>query len=315
MASRIEFFARARELERLRRPFATATVVRVERPTSGRPGDKAIVTLEGELYGWVGGSCARPTVIQEAARALREDRCRLIRLAPEPAEPTESDASSGREGITDLAMTCFSGGTMEIFIEPHQPPSKLIVVGDQPVAQALLKLGDVLGFEVGDTLESAGSHPLAFVVIATHGEGDEVALESALEKRAPYVGLVASRKRAGSIREYLKVRGLAQDVFDRLHAPAGLDIQAQSPEEVALSILAEIVQVRRNLETVDWESAGPSEAQQPAERKAGLDPVCGMSVQKDSARYTLEHAGAVYYFCCAGCREKFGADPAAYLST
>lgn len=304
-----DFFGRARELERQGRPFATATVVRVERPTSGRPGDKAIVTLEGELHGWVGGSCARPTVIEEAAKALREDRSRLIRLSPQP------DPEPGREGLTDLAMTCFSGGTMEIFIEPHQPKSKLAVVGDQPVARALAKLGEALGLEVEAEFDAQKVHPLTFVVVATHGDRDEMALVEALESSAPYVGLVSSPKRAASIRDYLKTKGFAEDSLSRLRAPAGLDIQARLPEEIALSILAEIVQVRRNLGPIEWQSAsalippGASSA-----NDTSLDPVCGMSVKTEGARVTHEHDGAVYTFCCVGCREKFAADPKAYLS-
>ncbi len=298
-----DFFARARELERQGRPFATATVVRVERPTSGRPGDKAIVTLEGELYGWVGGSCARPTVIEEAAKALREDRSRLIRLSPQP------EAEPGREGLTDLAMTCFSGGTMEIFIEPHQPKSKLAVVGDQPVAQALAKLGEALGLDVEAGFDAQEVHPLTFVVVATHGDSDEIALVEALESPAPYVGLVSSPKRAESIRAYLKKRGFTENSLSRLRAPAGLDIQARSPEEIALSILAEIVQVRRNLELIEWQPAAAS-----SPKPTSLDPVCGMSVETEGARVTHEHDGVIYTFCCVGCRERFAADPKAYLS-
>jgi len=308
-----DFFGRARELERQGRPFVTATVVRVERPTSGRPGDRAIVTLEGKLYGWVGGSCARPTVIEQAAKALREDRSRLIRLSPQP------DPEPGREGLTDLAMTCFSGGTMEIFIEPHQPKSKLAVVGDQPVAQALAKLGEALGLEVEAEFDAQKVHPLTFVVVATHGDRDEMALVEALESSAPYVGLVSSPKRAESIRDYLKTRGFTEDSLSRLRAPAGLDIQARSPEEIALSILAEIVQVRRNLGPIEWPAAvsiRPEESRTGASSAdhTSLDPVCGMTVQTEGDRVTHEHGGAVYTFCCVGCREKFAADPKAYLS-
>lgn len=306
-----DFFARARELERRGRPFATATVVRVERPTSGRPGDKAIVTLEGELHGWIGGSCARPTVLAEAARALREDRSRLVRLSTEPSDSKTKQLD--REGVTDLAMTCFSGGTMEIFIEPHQPKSKLAVVGNQPVARSLAKLAEVLGLEVEDGFDAKEAGPLTFVVVATHGDRDELEVEEALRGPGPYVGLVASPKRATSIRGYLKKKGLDEESQARLRAPAGLDIQARSPEEIALSILAEIVQVRRNLERIDWPVTAGSARSTSASAETSRDPVCGMSVETDGAELTHEHAGKVYAFCCSGCREKFAADPEAYL--
>ena len=110
-----EFFAKAHELMEAGQPFVTATVVRAERPTSGKPGDKAIVTIDGVMHGWVGGSCAQPTVIQESLRALTDDTCRLIRLSTDPAKQIP------RDGLLDMSMTCFSGGTLEIYIEPQRP--------------------------------------------------------------------------------------------------------------------------------------------------------------------------------------------------
>ncbi len=319
------FFSLAHELESRGEPFATATVVRIERPTSGKPGDRAIVTLAGELLGWVGGSCARPTVIREGLAALADGRSRLIRLSTEP------DDRSGHEGITDLSMTCFSGGTMEIFIEPNPPRPRLIVVGDQPVAHALATLGRTMGYQVltvgrppglegVETLaapaEIAGRvHPLTFVVVATHGDHDEVALETALEAEAPYVGLVASRKRAESIGKYLKVRGLTEERLAALRSPAGLDIGARTPEEIALSILAEIVQVGRSMDSFAWAAAGSAAVQDEGSQSGtALDPVCGMSVAKDSTPHRHEHEGKLYYFCCAGCLETFESDPEAHLA-
>ncbi len=327
MGASFDFFAAAAELESRGRPFATATVVRVERPTSGKPGDRAIVTLDGELRGWVGGSCARPTVVEEALAALADGRSRLVRLATEP------DANGTREGITDLSMTCFSGGTMEIFIQPNSPRPRLVVVGDQPLARALAALGKAMGHEVvavGAELDGAertlaGSgeigahvHPLTAVVVATHGDHDEIALEHALESGAPYVGLVASRKRAESIRNYLKVRGIEPERLAALHAPAGLDIGARSPEEIALSILAELVQLRPAADGFDWSAAeGEPAAREPAGTgpATATDPVCGMSVRIEGAMHVHQHDGTTYYFCCAGCLTKFAAGPARYLGT
>ena len=265
---RDEFFSKAHELERQGKSFATATVVRAERPTSGKPGDKAIITADGQLIGWVGGSCAWDTVVSEAVAALADNQSRLIRLSAEPEE------QRSREGLTDRSMTCFSGGTMEIYIEPHQARPKLLIVGDLPIGQALAGLGQRLGYHViGVDTKTQGEGLTetdemlddidqiaervdsgTWVVVATHGDHDEIAVEHALRARAPYVGLVASGKRAESIRGFLEGRGLGGDELEALHAPAGLDIQARRHDEIALSILAEIVQLRRGAERTESES-------------------------------------------------------------
>ena len=326
MAS-FDYFAFAGRLEQGGEPFATATVVRVERPTSGKPGDRAIVTVDGELHGWIGGSCAKPTVVKEAMACLREGRSRLIRLSSEP------DERQLREGITDLSMTCFSGGTMEIFVEPHPPRPRLIVVGDQPIAQALSTLGKAMCYQVvavgtaeldhaDESIDSASdivqnAHPLTSVVVATHGEQDEITVEYALESSAAYVGLVSSPKRAGSIRSYLEKRGISADRLSALRAPAGLDIQAREPEEIALSILAEIVQVLRSGESFEWpqKTAGATEEKPstPASETA-VDPVCGMTVDIATSQHVHHHAGESYYFCCSGCLARFSSEPELFVS-
>jgi len=316
------FFSLAHELERRGEPFATATVVRIERPTSGKPGDRAIVTLSGQLLGWVGGSCARPTVIKEGLASLSDGKSRLIRLSPEP------DDRADFEGITDLSMTCFSGGTMEIFIEPNTPRRRLIVVGEQPVARTLVALGLTLGYEVftvgeaspSEGVETIGTadeipakvHPLTFVVVATHGDHDELPLERVLATEAPYVGLVASRTRASSVSDYLATRGISQERLAALHSPAGLDIGARTPEEIALSIFAELVQVGRAL-TMSWPAPSTATAEPEESPATALDPICGMTVQVEGARHTRTHAGTRYYFCCSHCADTFGAEPEAHL--
>lgn len=255
-----DFFTKARELELAGEPFAIAIVVRSERPTSGKPGDKAIVTADGRLHGWIGGSCARPVVVEAALAALVDHRPRLVRITP---EPTPGGAVSGLE---EVAMTCFSGGTVDVFVEPEQPSPRLLVIGQLPVAQALVHLGKVLGYRThaidfegdGTTMAHADElstdlgaiapsiTPHTYVVVATHGASDELALEKVLRATPPYVGLVASRKRAGAILEELRRQGLSEAELAPLKNPAGLDLGARSGEEIALSILAEIVQLRRS---------------------------------------------------------------------
>ena len=332
MAVDFDFFAKALELQRRGQPFATAVVVRVDRPTSGQPGDKAIITLDGNLYGWIGGSCARPTVLEEAVSAIREDRPRLVRLSSD----TESEVD--REGMTDLSMTCFSGGTMEIYIEPHQPRMELLIIGDQPIAAALAALGKTMGYatiavaipdvcrpvagadRVVEGLQVIDSiiTPMTFVVVATHGDHDEVAVSSALKAGARYVGLVASPKRAESIFEFLRSSGSSDDELSRVDAPAGLDIRARLPHEIALSILAGIVQRRRNRGFVDWSDAvedqkRPFEVPGDGTDPSAIDPVCGMSVAKAGAANVFAYEGIEYYFCCGGCLARFSADPKRYL--
>jgi xanthine dehydrogenase accessory factor len=321
-----EFFLTASELRGAGVPFATAVVVRAERPTSGKPGDRAIVTLDGTMHGWIGGSCAQPTVVQEAVRAIADGTPRLIRLSPEPGTRPVP------EGIEEVPMTCFSGGTLDIFIEPHAPEPHLLVVGSLPVAQALAHLGKAMSYRVtavdpgdGDAMSHADTvlrdpaeiasvaTPMTFAVVATHGDFDEPALKAILGTAVPYVGLVASRARGAAVLEHLIRDGVAQEVVDRVRFPAGLDIHAQRGDEIAVSILAEIVQTRRTMGEVSWEGE-ESEASGPVEPETAIDPVCHMTVKVEGALHTHEHAGTVYYFCCGGCRSRFAEDPDPYLA-
>ena len=323
-----EFFSKAHELIRQGVPFATAIVVRAERPTSGKPGDKAIITADGTMHGWIGGSCAQPTVIREALKALRADESRFVRLSPNPLEQPP------REGLSDVPMTCFSGGTLEIYIEPQQPQPRLIVIGNLPVARALAELGRAMSYHTiivdpghqGDpppyadelltdlTTISAYVTPLTSIVVATHGQYDELALEQALVTSAPYIGLVASRKRADSVREYLTQQGFSSEQLGRFKSPAGLDIQARRGDEIALGIMAEIVQRRRNSAELAWLPAPEATAQPEAAPATAIDPICGMSVTIAGAKHTYEYQGTTYYFCCPGCKTTFRKAPEQYVN-
>lgn len=317
-----EFFSKANELTQAGQLFATAVVVRAEKPTSAKPGDKAIVTVDGVMHGWIGGSCAQPTVIQEALKAIADGQPRLIRLTTEPElEPM-------RPGLLDLPMTCFSGGTLEIHIEPQRLLPHLLVVGSLPVARALVKLGKSMSYRVtvvdpetnGEGLETADRlltdldempallTPRTFVVVATHGNYDEVALAQALKAPVAYVGLVASKKRRQAVEEYLRGQGLTEQEIERLVCPAGLDIQAVRGDEIALSIMAQIVQQRRNDPEIDVAAFFVRTETAATET---IDPICGMTVQMEGAAHAHEYAGTTYYFCCAGCQMQFEKNPAA----
>jgi xanthine dehydrogenase accessory factor len=332
-----DVLTRAVDLRASGTPFALATVVAVQRPTSARPGARGIVHPDGTIEGWVGGSCAQPVVVREALRSLGDGQPRLLRLSKDaPAEGRRGD------GVIELVMTCHSGGTLEIYVEPHLPAPVLWVAGTTPIAGALVALGAAAGWRVSlfDPVADADAFPRAerllddaelrridpelspYVVVATQGQWDEEALAAALRRNASYVGLVASPTRAAAVRQWLRdENGLAEDRLAALRAPAGLDIGAETAEEVALSILAELVQVRRGRASF---VAAPGPATVAGDDPTAgaivsvddlvlLDPVCGMTVDRAHARHLAEHDGVVYAFCSIGCRTRFSKEPAAFL--
>lgn len=320
-----DFLQRAADLQRNGAPFATATVVRAERPTSAKAGAKAIVTGDGRLDGWVGGSCAQPTVVREALAALKDGQPRYLRLCP-----PEHLGQAPQAGVVEMALTCISGGTLEVYIEPHLPQPLLVAIGHLPVVEALATLGAGLNYTVAvvglDTsrerfpqaalvlnrldYSQLPKSPQTYVVVASHGNYDEEALEWALGTDAAYVALVASPKRGESVRQSLAESGMPAERLSRLKCPAGLDLGGSAPEEIALSILAEIVQLRHRA------TAAAHAAETPAPQAAGeaIDPVCGMTVEIASARWTHEHAGQTYYFCAPGCKRSFAKEPEKYLA-
>lgn len=332
---------RAAELSAAGRPFALATVVAVVRPTSARPGARGIVHPDGKIEGWVGGSCAQPIVVKEALAALVDGQPRLLRIAKEPPS-----ASRRADGVIDYVMTCHSGGTLEIAVEPILPAPELWVAGTTPIAAALVSLGAAAGFRVTvvDPIADPADFPAAervqraphfrgleparppFVVVATQGVWDEEAVEAAVRADVAYVGLVASPTRAAAVRAYLREVEVPEERIAALRAPAGLDIGAETPEEIALSILAELVQVRRGRApfvaapgpaTVAGGAvgAGPGPAESSAADEIVLvDPVCGMTVERDRARHLAEYDGVVYAFCSLMCRTRFIRDPAGFLA-
>ena len=335
--TRSSVFARAAELEAAGRPFVVATVVAVKRPTSARPGASGIVHPDGSIEGWVGGSCAQPVVVREALRALVDRQPRLLRLSKDtPAEGRRGD------GVVELVMTCHSGGTLEIYVEPHLPAPVLWVAGTTPIAGALVALGSAAGWRVSvfDPVADPDAFPAAervvvgtdiagldpelapAVVVATQGVWDEEALAAALGRDAAYVGLVASPTRANVVRAWLREEaGIPEERLAALRAPAGLDLGGETAEEVALSILAELVQVRRGTASF-VASPGPAtlagapvpEIQPVVDDIVLLDPVCGMTVDRAHARHLAEHDGVVYAFCSMGCRTSFIREPTAYIT-
>ena len=298
---RTDLLSRAEALRASRTPYVVATVVRAERPTSAKPGDSALILPDGELDGFVGGTCAESTVRLEGLRLLESGASTLLRITPTPED------DSGREGMTVVNNVCLSGGSLEIFLESVMPAPLVHVYGDGPVAHALLRIGSAVGYDMVPA--DAGAHvpeDIAAVVIASHGRGEEPALLAALRARVPYIALVASRKRGEVV--LTSVGATA----DRVHSPAGLDIGARSPAEVAVSILAEIIATR----SVPAPTTLPLPEPAPLESAGGsaVDPVCGMTVHIGPDALALEHAGDMYYFCGSGCKVAFAADPHRYLA-
>lgn len=322
------FFTQVYELNRAGAAFAIATVVRVEKPISAKSGDKAIILEDGSLDGWVGGGCSQDTVIREAKKAIREGQPRLLRLVGMGAVAEKS------EGVLEFPITCHSGGTMDVYIEPVLPKPQLILLGNSPVAQTLAKLASVMDFEIDVfdpqatreqfpnahqistelNLSSVVVRPLSFVIVSTQGHDDELALEAAARSNAPYIAMVASKKKFAGRADYLRERGMTEEQIARIHAPAGLDIGAQTPDEIAASILAQMIQFRR--QQFAPKQIAHAQAVAVAEQivAEAIDPVCGMSVEIATARYVSEYNGAKYYFCARQCMNSFNKEPEKYLA-
>ena len=307
---------RAAQLRAERTPFVLATVVASYPPQSVRPGAKAIILANGTIDGWIGGGCVRPVVLDEARDALATGAPRLVRM-------NAGEARESGHGVRVYPMTCQGEGGVEIYLEPMLPAPRLCILGDTPVAHALASLAR----EVGHAIVTSPNEAEA-IVVATMGVGDEEALESAARSSAGYVGLVASRKKAAFLFDYLRASGVADERLSRVKAPAGLDLGGMLPAEIALSVLAEIVQRRHAHPSCHPEERSdegsafqerrknrPFVPDAPQDDRTGgsaprndseaVDPICGMTVEKATAKHTLVVGAETYYFCCPHCKASF----------
>ncbi|MGH8862338.1 MAG: XdhC family protein [Jatrophihabitantaceae bacterium] len=299
MTTRVDLAARAAALTAADSPFVWATVVRAERPTSAKPGDAALIHPDGRIDGFVGGDCAESTVRAEALAALTAGQAQLLRISPEP----ETDLAPG---VISRHNPCLSGGALEIFLEPFVPLPGVAVFGHAPIAVGLLRADGLFGQSVRalESLDAPLAPSVRAVVVASHGNDEVPVLEMALRADVPYVGLVASRRRGAAVLESLAVDDA---VRARVHTPAGLDIGAGTAPEVALSILAEIVEVLHGPRT-----AGPAQPTAVETAAAATDPVCRMSVAMVDASVHLDTASGRVWFCGTGCRDAYRDNPAAY---
>lgn len=297
---------RALELSQSGEPFALATVVWRQAPSSGHTGSRAIVTAAGEVVGWVGGACAEPVLIREALDVIESGEARLVWLG----QSEELEAMHIPNGVVTVPISCQSDGALQIYIEPAQNSPRLVVVGRSPMAVTLTEMARLLDWRVelidGDEFSANAINENSVVVVATQGHGDEDVLLAAASVEPAYLGVVASAKRGEALRGFLLDHGVAASSLDRMHIPAGADLGHTTHREMAVAILADLVRRRA---TGEFPSGGAVVERIPQ----AVDPVCNMMVAADSSSKSYEHEGVMYYFCCPGCRYSFKENPASYL--
>src|SRR5262245_573876 len=314
-------------------PFVIATVVAYESPQSAKPGSKAIIKPDGSISGWVGGGCVQPIVVREAQMALNTGKPKLVTISP---EATHGDW----KGVEAYLMACQGGGSLEIYLEPVLPKPELVIVGSSPVAQILTGLGRLLDFKVciADPEAEREQFPEAdvvlteleslrgridsrsYVVVATMGNGDEEGLEAVVGTQPRYLGLVASEEKARSLFQYIRDKGTTDEEIARVKCPAGLELGAETLPEIALSVMAEITQLRRVVSEQPLELVKVSnDASLPVIQKTDesptetVDPVCGMTVATADARYKTDLEEKTFYFCSLRCKVAFSQSPQPYL--
>ena len=296
MTDRWEILHQAEELSRRGEEFALATVVWRQGPSSGQPGAQALITAHGQLYGWIGGACAEPVVVREALRVIASREAKLLLLGT-----PEQFGESVPEGMVTVAISCQSEGAMQVYIEPVVPVPHLTIVGRSPMVHTLAELSRALGWRAdvcdGTDLSAADLNTRSVVIVATQGHGDEDAIERAVSAFPAFVGLVASRKRGETVLGYLADRGVPRDLLDRVQVPVGLDLGHTTHREIAVAVLAQLVQLRA--------SGALSPSLEIAPAVDAVDPVCGMTVRADAYSHPWEHDGVTHYFCCVGCRDAF----------
>jgi len=320
-----DILALAADLQHRRRPFVLATVVWARGPSSGKQGSAALIERDGTIHGWIGGACAEPSVVRLAREVLEEGAARLVYLGP-------ADELDGyrRSGVVTVPIACSSEGALEVFMEPVQVKPQLVVVGRSPAVRTLAALAGALDWEttIVDDGGSGEDHPDAAavvtsldafaaleieggtpIVVATQGHYDEPAIETALASRSGYIGLVASATRAETVLGYLRDRGLAEDQIGRVHSPAGLDLGHVGHREIAVAVLAELVALRASGHLSLTATVGTGERDAP---HTAIDPVCAMTVEVATARFTATHEGRTFYFCCPACKNMFEQEPATY---
>lgn len=285
-----DVFDESLELRARDEPFVLATVVAYKSPQSAKPGSRAIIKSDGSISGWVGGGCVQPIVLREAQQALKTGQPKLLSISPDASHADDW------KGVESYRMTCEGGGSLEIYLEPFLPKPELLIVGDSPVAQTIAQLGELMEFKV--VSDPSHINEKTYVVVATMGNGDEEGLLSVLGSKPKYFGLVASEKKSQALFEYAREKGYTDEQIGLIKCPAGLALGAETMQEIALSVMAEITQLRRTQPVAELRVL-------PVAATEAIDPICGMSVATATAKYTSEFEGRTIYFCCLRCKETF----------
>lgn len=321
-----EYYKKLEELRRKNEWFVEATVVRREEPSSGKNGDKAIIDRHGELTGWIGGGCVKGIILKESEEALRSGKSGLVRVG-------KFAASANQSGVKEYKMTCMSEGTVEIFIDPVLPPLHIVVMGKSLIAKALVKLAKAAGYFVSAVAQDADLKtfekpdrlitqlslkdvPVTFttaIVVVTQGENDEKALALLLSQECFYKGFVASRKKFSALKESMLQQNFRQALIDAVHSPSGIDINAKQPEEVAISILAEIIQHKNSLQETGFTHFDKMTGSDTSSPDYYINPVCGIPVDRNNPKHIVEYNNEKVYFCCDGCKKQFEAEPEKYM--
>jgi xanthine dehydrogenase accessory factor len=323
-----KFLENITRIEKKNEPYAIAIVVRTEGLSSSKAGGKAVINKYGEMLGWVGGGCVNGIIIKEAEDAMKTTKSRLVRIG-------KTIIPSKNESVMEYKMTCQSEGTVEVFIEPVTPQPHLVVIGKSEIARSLVNLAGEAGYRITGVAQDANlttfskvdelitqiklsnviTTPSTFIVIATQGEQDEKALEEALKKERFYLGYVASRKKMAFISNYLVDAGFDKSAVDAIKSPAGIDINAKSADEVAISILAEMIQLKNSSLLHSFEKFDESKSATATAPKYYINPVCGVPIDMNNPKYVIDYKGEKVYFCCDGCKVKFESNPEKYMSS
>ncbi len=322
-----DFLHDTETLKKKNEPFAIAMVVRREAPSSGKVGDKAVINKYGEIIGWIGGGCVKGIIVKEAENAMKTGIARLVKIG-------KNLSPSKQEGVMEYNMTCQSEGMVEVFIEPILPQLHLMVIGKSAIAKALVKMGKLAGYRVTGVAQDANLQTFekvdelitqfnlstvkttnaSFIVVVTQGEGDETALLEAVKKESAYLGFVASKKKFIAIKEYLQSSGVDQQKIDAIVSPAGIDINAKKPEEVAISIMAQIIEIKNSKAApLTFEKFDAIKADGGKAPVYYINPVCGVPVDMNNPKHVVEYKNEKVYFCCDGCKVKFDAEPERYM--
>ncbi len=321
---RNEFIDKINSLRNSTEAYATAMIVRRKTPSSGKPGDQAVITADGQIHGWIGGGCTRGIVLKEALLAMKDRKPRLVVISPVKRETDFSNTKI-------YSMTCQSGGEVEVYIAPVLPKPQIVVFGNSHIGMALAKVAKAMDYRVDvvqNTIDEAvyptadniygindfeiiEEHQKSYTVVCTQGEGDLEALAMALKMESQYLAFVSSPIKAQAIYTDLREQGVTFDKLKTIKSPAGLDLGAKLPEEVAISILAEIIKKFRDETTA--QNNNKDEALSIPNNEFYMNPVCNIPIKKSTAKHVLEHAGEKVYFCCDGCKVSFEKEPTKYI--